>query len=244
MILRLCCIIVALSALGFSRCHGIMVIDQINAIPTGDDFGTMVTESGLRASQVVTAGVAGRLSRIDLGLFRERNLAESAFIDVSLAVNGLPDLSPAGRLATVEVSPLQLPLIASIPEASAPYYTISLDFASADLQFAAGDSFSIVMRSSTNGYHWWSSSRPPNAYAGGDTFHLATDTNLFIHFLSSDAHFRTYMEIPEPASSMLVALVGVALAMRARTERSKKQDVSCLEAAHEIMTFVNRSLQH
>lgn len=191
----------------------------------------MVTASGLRASQVVTAGVAGRLSRVDLGLFRERSLAESAFIDVSLAANGLPDLSPAGRLATVEVSSLQLPLIASIPEASAPSYTISLDFASADLQFAAGASFSIVMRSSTDGYHWWSSSRPPNAYAGGDTFHLATDTNLFLHFVNSDAHFRTYMEIPEPASCMLVALVSVAVTIRAHAKRGKRGERCSLKAA-------------
>jgi len=211
--------ITLVSLVGSTDCQAIELLDQSNVVQPGGSFSSLVSEEDLRAGQVVTVGMAGKLSRIDLGLFREHDLPESVFIDVAKVVNGIPDFTTGGRLATTEVASNQLPFILSFPAAATPKYTISLDFFASDLEFSVGDRFAIVMRAPTNGYHWWTSHEEPNTYLGGDIFQLSTFNNLLIHYTDSGAHFRTYMavEVPEPSAFMacLIGLLGLPL-LRAR----------------------------
>lgn len=70
--------ITLVSLVGSTDCQAIELLDQSNVVQPGGSFSSLVSEEDLRAGQVVTVGMAGKLSRIDLGLFRERDLQESA----------------------------------------------------------------------------------------------------------------------------------------------------------------------
>lgn len=205
--------IVVVAVIVASYCHGAEVLDQSNFVPPDDAYSALVSRDDLRAGQVITVGLTGKLSRVELGLFRERDLPEPAFVDIAKTLNGVPDFTPAGRLATIEVNPQQLPYPFGFPAVAIPQYTISLDFSSSELEFVAGDTFAIIMRASTNGYAWWTSHETRNPYAGGDAFHLFTFNNQLVHFTNVDTHFRTYMTVEVPEPSMFVVSVSAVLGL-------------------------------
>jgi hypothetical protein len=137
-------------------------------------------------------------------------------------VNLQPSFTVTDRLATQTFAASGIPLN---PPVGQPFFTISADFSAANLQFNAGDRVGIALRSTSpqfGGYSWWESES--NLYAGGHVSSLRLSDNLLI--THGDAHFATYMLVPEPQAVMQVAACSFICFLSGRSRR-------CWAACHK-----------
>jgi len=188
-----------------------LVEDQTNIVPQQVPpplipIG-MGVSSARPAGQVVTTGIAGRLSRVDLGVFRW-DTAEPLFVDITTVTDQAPSFAADQRLATRTIDAASVPRVPWYPA-----FTVSLDFTADNLHFDVGDQFAIALRSEVldMGYVLVTDDAP-GGYAGGELYKVFT-SGVFGQF--RDAHFRTFIEtVPEPSTvtlavSALLSLIAI-----------------------------------
>ncbi len=191
----------------------IEVLDQINVIPPGGNV-SLIVDSTFSEAQTFTVGIPGQLSRVDLGVFRRSANAGPLMVDIIRVISSQPSFAVGDRLATQTVAASGIPLN---PPVAQPFFSISVDFSAANLQFGAGDKVGIALRSVSpefSGYSWWESES--NLYSGGHVSSLRLSDNLLI--THGDSHFATFMLVPEPHTLVLltVATLGFLPARRLR----------------------------
>jgi hypothetical protein len=190
-----------------------ILVDQTHVGPETAIPGGMVPGEGRALGQVVTAGISGRLSRIDLGLWRNGEDLKPLYVDIT-TVSDTPGFEVADRLATRVVE------WASVPSnIRLPHFDFGVDFSADDLRFNAGDRFAIVLRSEESTfpmprYIWSNRTNAQGTYPGGRLF-VKSESGVYEAF--GDAYFRTYVEaVPEPPAIAIVAtsLIGLAATRR------------------------------
>jgi hypothetical protein len=196
-----------------SKALPIDVQDQINVIPPGGNV-SLIVDSTFSEAQTFTVGFPGQLSRVDLGVFRRSSNAGPLDVDIIKVVSSQPSFAVGDRLATQTIAASGIPLN---PPVGQPFFSLSVDFSAANLQFSAGDQVGIALRSVSpefGGYSWWESET--NLYPGGHVSSLRLSDNLLI--THGDSQFATFMLVPEPHTVVLltVATPGFLLARRRR----------------------------
>jgi hypothetical protein len=192
-----------------ASCYGALIVDQSNvaviAPPPGGNR-SLVPNINNTSVQVVTAGVTGKLFRIELGVFRfMEGFEDPLLVDIASTAGQLPDFSPSARLATRTILRDD---VAINPDPHSASFSLSVDFSADNLYFEQGEQFAIMLRSDQPGlcYGWWINSPVESTYAGGAAYSLYIPphpTNgLSEH---GDSQFRTYVNVPEPSAFGLAA---------------------------------------
>jgi hypothetical protein len=209
----------ATSALPFDRCGAALVIDQQHDVGAYDlPFGTSATGTmqNVPAWQTFTSALTGKLARVDLGLYALLTSPTGPLtVEITETAQGKPDLTAAGLLASRTVHPQDVP-VSLHPELGAldEYFSVSVDFAAAQLDVSPGQQLAIVLRSLSGRpeYFWWTN--PPGHIDGYTRGAMDPSTATFW-----DAQFRTVVDVvPEPVSSLLagIACLTLSLAHRGR----------------------------
>jgi hypothetical protein len=228
--------------------HATIVIDQsVSGFLTGPDTndGFAVFDDGGSApgdyqdvAQSFTVGVTGKLTEIDLRLFRTDNILGSAIeFDLTALSSGLPNLNHVLRTETIPLSNIPISPFVFIPGThtgeTTNVETMQVKL-SQPLQVHAGEVLAFVL--SGGGPHGappWTLVGPAtpatgltDSYAGGREFLRydaldwgAIDT-LVPDLAFRDLAFRDLVEVPEPTSLSLVGSALILAAGRARRRRA------------------------
>jgi len=132
-------------------------------------------------AQVVTAGITGPLTSVEVGLAKSGTPTEGITVSITAVSSGLPS---GAALASV-----------TIPDASIPFVTgwVPATFTS-PASFTAGDQFAIVVSTTnTNSDYMWLANSAGN-YAGGGT---AANISGWFVTAAKDFNFRTYVNTPD-----------------------------------------------
>lgn len=180
-------------------------------------------------AQTVTAGLSGRLTRVDLQLVR---YAATNNAPILLSVFDGSRIDPDVRLVgTVTIAGDQVPLDTEF--ASKPF--ISVDLATMMFEVEAGDVFTLQLSTGAStglGYsahfvYGWESAELDENYTPLDSFYLnyAGGTNYLserggpFQATAFDRGFRTFVDpvdVPEPAAVELLGLAVIGLAFGRR----------------------------
>jgi hypothetical protein len=191
------------------------VLDQSNVVAPGTTSidSLLVGETGA-SGQAVRAGITGILSRVELGVFRNHDVASPIMVDIVRTQNGQPSFAAGDRLATRTITQGQIPLLTSFAQFNAPAYTVSVDFSASGLTFNNGDLFGIVLRSNAReffDYSWWVAHFPVNTYPAGASFSFQYATSLVLPHGGIDTQFATYVLVPEPSALLLLGIGAISL---------------------------------
>ena len=174
-----------------------LTVDQ--ASESGSVLGTLGQPDN---AQTFTAGIAGRLARVEVEIQLNNTQAENLLFDVRPAPGGVPSNNDADALATGLVQRSDLVLGVRT--------WIGFDVTSAAIDQVPGQTYAIVLRVPTTTdpaqYFWLDDLSNP--YPGGQRWGrggggLGTDWNgSFAAFATTDMNFRTI--VPEPSSWVLL----------------------------------------
>lgn len=192
-------------------------IDQINV---SRDIQAIEDVSNLRAAdQSFTAGISGLLSRVDVGLATQDQIAGM----IDLYVVPFSDFHSIDWVATphVSVSADVIPIYSSVPSTT----VIGFDTTSLGLNVVAGDRYIMVLHAhlqddtvratmllSCGNARFYTCSTPEtfDLYTGGQAVNDSAGTDIY------DANFITYVNgapeivnppaVPEPGTFVLMAL--------------------------------------
>jgi hypothetical protein len=179
-----------------------------------------VFHSDLDIAQTFTVGVSGVLSRVDLSMFRYRDVQSTALVDITRVIGIEPDFTEDGLLARRVVPASQVPLYSRADHFN-PRFTVSVDLSASGIVVRPNDVLAIVMRSdgvsgggADNFHAVWATRYD---YERGNVFYYQPPTNV-VH-IAVDNYFRTFVLIPEPSTAALAALCGIWIA----TSRTRRQ---------------------
>ena len=145
------CVICILAA----QTAGASIIDQ-SYTPLGGS-GPLVA-SGTLYAQTITAGISGDLSQLDLWVSESNSPADPLVLQIRTTSAGLP----SGTVLFEQA-------IAAATTTGVPPAPTQVDLSPHNLGFAAGDVFSVVLKTESSGpdvgYKWWG--QLGNDYAGG-----------------------------------------------------------------------------
>jgi hypothetical protein len=187
-----------------------IVQDQSNVAMTATPMTAYVVDANYGEAQVVTAGLTGLLSRVELGVFRYAGHTEPLLVSIAPIIGGLPDLSTEAMLAMRSIPFSEVSL-----ERTPVSYNLTVDFSDEHLYFQAGQQFAIVLQSKEApryaGYAWWIN-LDMDTYDGGSVATFDAEYPVPLLSPTDDAHFRTFVAVPEPATLALGASAVVCLA--------------------------------
>ena len=164
-------------------------------------------------AQTFTVGLAGRLDRVDLQVFRdvtEPSPTVPLRVEIRGTSAGIPAATDAAVLASATLAPESVPLdAAGLPK---PVQLTAVDLSASNLNVSPGEVLAIVLRSGTAnpGYEWQFQPTPGNGYAGGVKF-LQTRppaTGFNAEHPDTDFGFQTYVTVPEPPAALWLAAAG------------------------------------
>jgi hypothetical protein len=205
-------------------------VDQIHAVqPVNGQAAFVSTAADFDLAQTFTVGIAGVLSKVEVGILNYNVFDGTLTLDVSRVVSGQPDFSVGGVLASMTLPFDQIPMFYNV-DVYNPSFTLSLSTISSEIHVTPGEQLAIIMRtnhdSSPNFYEsyiWWTNNFDP-PYSGGNIFTRRNSDGQIRMFQAPfiDTHFRTFVVVPEPSPHVLVflALLGVAPTIRRVTQRS------------------------
>ena len=182
------------------------VVDQVNPDNDITDATGVLIKAGTVTGQVITAGVSGQLTRIDLSLVKLAGTTHPLIVDIMPTAGDEPVFDEASRLARQVVPAAAVPNHPGFPP---PTLNVAVSFSG--LTFAAGDRYAVVLRSDQPDpydYEWYSNRF--NSYDGGSRYSLIGDR--LVRSIA-DSQFRTYMTlIPEPSTGALalISILGMA----------------------------------
>jgi hypothetical protein len=212
---------------GASSLRAVETPDQSNVVTVehGNPLTGLLANARYTPAQVVTTGMSGQLSRVELSVFRfwQPPVTAPLFVDIVRADGGVPVFTDAGRLATREIAAASVPIWQGISPV-APSFNLSVDFSADHLALGAQDQFAILLRSPVGDvnnagppYYIWRGDffTASSTYAGGSSFtRIAAGGQVVDH--AADTQFRTFMTVPEPSAVVLIAcsLFGLLLIRR------------------------------
>lgn len=137
---------------------------------------------GVDHAQTFTAGMTGRLTRVDVRIQRYASSGD-LFFDVRGTSSGVPIEDDGDTLASV-----------TLPAASVPtsYAWVSVDISFADVTVRTGDVLAIALRTATGGYQW--EGQQGNPYPGGEPYFRNPGSGYPTWTIQTeDLGFRTYV---------------------------------------------------
>lgn len=231
-------------ALGYLTCEFLVAsvfaqfgsVDQEHLALANSGQASFVLVSNPGAAQTFTVGQAGILSAVEVGLLRPTdNTLHTILVDIRRVIDNVPDFSSAGVLATRSLSSASLPT-SDAPSVYQSRFTLLIDFRSNQLRVEAGDRLAIHLHNDGppigpgNPFQpaWWMNNPVGfgyDGYTGGDLYAPTSDSfpplPPGIYPFNNDAHFRTYVLVPEPATalSLLAGAAGLLRVARCRSAR-------------------------
>ena len=202
-----------------TKAVGQIILDQSNVVPASHTLEFVVGETFWPA-QTFRVGTTGELARVELGVYRHGSSSGALFADIVKTQAGVPDFTLAGRLATKSIS--GVPNYPGIGDPSLVDFNIVVDFSSSHLQVNTGDVLAIALRSSANeffGCSWRTGNQFFNPYLDGSPSSYRPQLSYIIPHSETDAHFRTFVLVPEPSCAFLLA-TGLAAAATRRVRRN------------------------
>ena len=196
--------IVVVSALGASTASATVVLDQ-DFFPA-QEVNSLVDcsspEFSYGATQTFTVGQAGVLDSVEIQAFAF-SLTEMRILQTS---GGVPIGGAAGSIVLASST-----LMSTLPDD-----VYRFDLSGAGLNVSVGDVLAIEPIDDLMGAGLWAGHTNAN-YPGGRAFTFNTSNSDWTpHLFAEDMRFRTYVNVPEPASAALVMVGGLMLASRRR----------------------------
>lgn len=172
-------------------------------------------------SQTFTVGLSGYLSRVDVGVDRERDFRDAGLtVDISRTINGVTDFSDAGILASRTFPPEQIHVLLD-SEYFAPTLNLSINFLDEHIKVSPGDVLAIRMSSKTidrDGYTWWATVWPYSDTYPRGAMYVKQYPNGVLAIADwsnyGDLQFRTFVDTPEPSAFLLSAVALGAVSLR------------------------------
>jgi hypothetical protein len=165
-------------------------------------------------AQVVTPGISGTLSRVELGVWRSRDTTVPLIVDI--VEIGEEMFYDTGRIAGRAVD------ASTVPVSNAeirPAFTVSVDFSDSNIRLIAGQPFAILLRADNElGYGWAGNINDLDTYPGGGVYGYRLRPEL-ITYKPRDAHFRTFVLVPEPGALGIAATSQFIVFARGRYAR-------------------------
>ena len=128
------------------------IVDQEFDPRTGDRSLSLlaVMYRGGFFAQTFTAGVSGRLVRVDVMLSRQASMTQNLLFELTTTVDGYP--SPTLGAPSMGVIPYEQIPVDPVGTAGGSRDWVSLDLSSFDISVNAGDEFAIVLKLDTGGF--------------------------------------------------------------------------------------------
>lgn len=208
-----------------AKAHAAPELDQSNIVPTRGTFGYTFHEIGTGSdwAQTFTVAKAGQLSSVEVQAYRLRNSRAALLIDVrGTTRSGAPVEANTDVLASASIAPAGLPFRDGATFPDSPVF-IPIDLSAFGIRVEPGDVLAIVLRTTEpsdygtgRGYSWQGANYGADAYGGGDSYGRVFNPTFtpFSGRASTDAGFRTFVTVREPAGLALAACAGAALLRR------------------------------
>lgn len=188
--------------------------DQGNAISPG--FGGAV-HSNLTRAQTFTAGVTGRLTQVDVAVYRYFDDSQPLTVTIETVVDGTPS---GNSLGTTVLPAAQVP-VSDFPDGE--FVSVPL---SHPVDVTSGAQYAIVLRSSIAFSYLWISGMP---YTSGMPFQMVMENPVWLPEPNvADYAFRTFVTISaQSAGEQLDALaasvdgVGAGQSLTAKVKQAK-----------------------
>lgn len=211
-----------------SVASGAPILDQSHgALPPGGHAG-FIADFGIDIAQTFTVGIGGLLTSVDLAVAKTgSDPVQPLNVEIRSTTAGVPNAAIGSVLASASIGPAGIPSIGgtttSGPYDFSQYAFVNVNLAGAGLIVAPGTVLALTLRSEAlpGGYAW----ALGGAYAAGQGYFRSNNpgTGVFNIGGASDQFFRTYVQVPEPASAVLI-LSGMVALLRRRPRPSHRHD--------------------
>lgn len=197
-----------------------LVIDQ-QFLPTSQPPNGYIIEDLQTLAQSFTAGTTGRLYRIEVEI--ARHTTPPPFPVFAELRTTLPDGSPSNAI----LGKVQIPTDSILTTFS----FVSADFSTLNIPLVSGTRYAIVLRSDSantgggiNPYAWRLGASGVDGYTAGQNFVNFNNGNGFFALID-DHGFRTIVAIPEPATVILMTIVGIGTLTGITWSRRRRRDL-------------------
>lgn len=170
-------------------------------------------------AQTFTAGFSGKLTRVDIGVFRWSGMSVNARFEIRTTLDGLPNDDAVGLLATHVIPYNQLP----IRRTADPPPLLSIDLSAVGVSVKVGDMLAIICKHDPE----FANSEIPEVwltrnsqYSGGSMVIKGAGEAWRIVDSQQDLQFRTFITpVPEPSSLALCAFFTALVGLQRRLRR-------------------------
>jgi hypothetical protein len=181
-------------------------VDQVQ--PYYEGFLALPTAAGDYSAQTFTVGLPGVLDSVEILLAAPLDLTSGSLtFEVRKTIGGLPDLAPGALLFSLTIPesaiPADLPLLI-LP--NAPWDSaMSFDVSAANIPAVPGEVLAIVLSTDVYVQNVVNNlSDFPFDYAGGAKYYYSNQSAAWAEDTHLEITFRTFVEVPEPATALLL----------------------------------------
>ncbi len=173
-----------------------IILDQSNyANEYNLDVG--FTASTAWRAQTFTVGISGQLARIDVDIYLRQSASGFIQLDLLSTSAGVPTSTVLGNASVLN---------SSVPNSPDNHAFVTFDLTASNINVTQGEVLAIALSSSNDQLigGWLGSTT--TQYAGGEHFYnYPTNQNGWVAYgEDADLYFKTYVNIPEPATSITI----------------------------------------